>query len=349
MTLYLRRNRRTMRNFSTTLIGSLPYNDAKKALDMITDGRITCPSWPQLPSLGYSESMYVQTGEHLPGLRIDNKEKKITVDIQSYDPTEIYEAIITDNVDHFKHSEKYHKGFYELIDRDLKIYIGIKGQVTGPISEGLQVQDADGRSVIYDESYSEIVRKVVNMTARWQARELRKHNDNVMIFFDEPSLSLLGSPFASISTEDAASWMNESMDVPDCMKGIHCCGNTDWPMVLSTNIDILSFDAYSYAHTLAMFPEELNEFLERGGTLSWGLVPSSDEGIEIESSDSLVKIFESNIDLMEKKGIPRRTIAEQSMITPQCGLGGMSPDNVNKAFTLLHEISEKMKRRYGLE
>ena len=338
-----------MRNFSTTLIGSLPYADAKTAIDIITDGRIACPAWPQLPSLGYSESMYVQTGEHLPGLRVDSKEKKIIVDLDCYDPTEIYEAIITENVDHFKHSEKYHKGFYELLKRNLTKYSGIKGQVTGPISEGLQVQDTNGRSAIYDESYSEIIRKTVNMTARWQSRELLKHNSNVIMFFDEPSLSLLGSPFASISTDDAASWINESMDVPDCKKGIHCCGNTDWPMVFSMNVDILSFDAYSYAHTLAMFPKELNEFLERGGTLSWGLIPSSDEGIEIETSDSLVNIFETNIDLMEKKGISRKMIAEQSMITPQCGLGGMSPENVNKAFTLLHEVSEKMKRRYGLE
>jgi len=336
-------------DFSTVLIGSLPHKDVKAALDMILDGRISCPSWPQLPSLGYSESMYVQTGEHLPGIKIDGEGKRIVASLGDYDPTDIYTAIVTDDVDYFVHSERHHKGLFELLRRDVSEFVGIKGQVTGPISEGLQIQDAGGRSAIYDESYSEIIRKTVNMTAKWQVRELSKKNPNVIMFFDEPSLSLLGSPFASVSAEDAAAWMNEAIDVPGCKKGIHCCGNTDWPTVLSTDVDILSFDAYSYAHTLAMFPGELGDFIERGGVLSWGIVPSSDEGIVIETPKALAKIFSGHIDSMCAKGIPKDMLIRQSMITPQCGLGGMTQANADKAFTLLSEVSREMKRRFGLE
>lgn len=336
-------------DFATTLIGSLPHRDASEAMDSILEGRIDCPSWPQLPAFGYSESMYVQTGEHLPGIKVDEVNKRVTADLSDYDPTEIYTAILTDEMDYFVHSERYYRGFFEMMDRDLRSFKAVKGQVTGPISEGLQIQDTDGRAAIYDESYSEIIRKTVNMTAKWQVRELRKKNDNVIMFFDEPSLTLLGSPFASISSDDAVSWINEAIDVPGCHRAIHCCGNTDWAMVMSTDIDILSFDAYAYGHTLSMFPEELAAFLERGGTLSWGIVPSSDEGIEIEDPDGLVSIFESNIDLIANKGMDRQMIAEQSMITPQCGLGGVSEKNADRVFTLLHRVSQKMKGRYGLE
>lgn len=336
-------------NFATTLIGSLPYSNASVALNKILDGRISCPSWPQLPSMGYSESMYVQTGEHLPGIRIDDEGKKISVDLSDYDPTEAYMAILSDDIDFFGHSTEHHSGLYELMGRDVSRFKAVKGQVTGPISEGLQILDSDGRPAIYDESYSEIIRKTVNMAAKWQVRELSKINDNIIMFFDEPSLTLLGSPFASVSPENAVTWINEAMDVPGCRKAIHCCGNTDWAMVMSTDADILSFDAYTYGHTLAMFPDELNKFLEKGGALSWGIVPSSDDGIEIETSDSIVRIFESNIDLMVSKGIDRDAIARASLITPQCGLGGVSEVNTDKAFTLLHEVSEKMRARYGLE
>lgn len=336
-------------NFATTLIGSLPCSDAKTAVDKILDGRISVPFWPQLPALGYSESMYVQTGEHLPGITIDSEGKKVIANVGEYDPTDVYTAILTDDADYFIPSEKYHRGLYEFLKRDVSKFKAIKGQVTGPISEGLQVQDTEGRSAIYDESYSEIIRKTVNMTAKWQARELGKKNANVIMFFDEPSLTLLGSPFASVSSEDAVTWMNEAMDVPACKKAIHCCGNTDWPMVLSTNVDILSFDAYAYAHTIAMFPDELTQFLERGGVLSWGIIPSSDEGAEIESVESLVKIFESNIDLICKKDVNKDMLVRQSMMTPQCGLGGMTMENMDKTFSLLSGVSSEMRRRYGLE
>jgi hypothetical protein len=334
-------------NFATTLIGSLPYDDPKLALDKVLDGRVSIPSWPQLPVLGYSESMYVQTGCHLPGIDIDEAGKKITVDIDAYDPTEIYTAILSEDISYFEHPEKYHRGLYEFTSRkDLDFYPAIKGQVTGPISQGLQILDKNGRSVIYDESYSEIVRKTVNMTAKWQVKELSKHNRNVIMFFDEPSLTLLGTPFASISNDNAVEWMNESMEGLNCRKAIHCCGNTDWAMVLRTNIDILSFDAYAYAHTIAMFPDEISAFLERGGTLSWGIVPSSDELIETETAENLGRMLKKSIETLADKGVDKWKILKGTILSPQCGLGGMDAKNVDKVLDMLAGVSYEMKGYY---
>ena len=212
-------------NFATTLIGSLPFANSIDSVDITLDGRVACPSWPQLPTRGINESMYVQTGAYLPGLKIDGD--KIIVDLNDYDPTEAYTAILSDDIDHFIHPPELYEGMYEILNRDLSKYDAVKGQVTGPISEGLQILDKNSRPVIYDESYSEIVRKTVNMMAKWQARRLSMSNNNVIIFFDEPSLSILGTPFASISDDQARAWINESMDGVDAFRGIHCCGNTN--------------------------------------------------------------------------------------------------------------------------
>lgn len=334
-------------NFTTTLIGSLPYVNPIDAVEKILDGRISCPSWPQLTAKGYKESMYVQTGAHLPGLKIDGD--KPTVDLDNYDPTEAYEAILGENVDYYIYPPDLYSGFYELLDKDLSQYVAVKGQVTGPISEGLQILNQEDRPVIYDESYGEIVRKTVNMSAKWQARRLSAMNSNVIIFFDEPSLSMLGTPFASISDDDAKAWINEAMDGVDCYRGIHCCGNTNWAMLLSTDIDILSIDAYQYGENLIMFPDELTDFFARGGAVAWGIIPSGDEAIEAETVESLVAKLESLFDKMEEKGINRQTAAMQSLITPQCGLGLVQPENVEKVFDLLNGVSSEMKKRYELE
>ena len=334
-------------NFATTLIGSLPHTNSVDAIDKILDGRISCPSWPQLPARGYKEGMYVQTGAHLPGLKIDGD--KATVDLSNYDPTEAYMAILNDDVDYFVYPTDLFSGLFELLERDVKSFQAVKGQVTGPISEGLQVLDATDRPVIYDESYGEIVRKTVNMAAKWQAKRLSSMNSNVIIFFDEPSLSMLGTPFASISDEQAKDWINEALEGVDCYRGIHCCGNTNWPLLLSTNIDILSLDAYQYGNNLIMFPDELTEFYEKGGTVAWGIVPSNNDDIETETVESLVAKMEEIFDKMEEKGINRKKAAAQSMITPQCGLGLMDLPNVDKVFDLLQGVSKALKERYGLQ
>ena len=337
------------RNFATTLIGSLPYNDTKHALDKVLDGKITCPAWPQLPALGYAESMYVQTGCRLPGIEINERAGKICADTGSYDPTEIYTAILSEDLSYFAPPERYHKGLYEFMERDVSKFEAVKGQVTGAISEGLQIQDKEGRSVIYDESYSEIVRKAVNMTARWQAKELSERNKNVMLFFDEPSLTLLGTPFASISNEQAREWINESMEKVECDKAIHCCGNTDWALVFGTDIDILSFDAYSYGHTITMFADEVSAFMEKGGTLAWGLIPSTDDAVMTETAAGLADLLKKNIGELVKKGVSEDTIVKRSMITPQCGLGCMTAKNADRALDLLYEVSEAMKEHYGVK
>lgn len=332
-------------NFATTLIGSLPYRDPVEAVDKIINGSVDCPSWPQLSGRGYAESMYLQTGEQLPGLNVEGD--KVTVDLNDYDPTEAYMAILEENVDYFRPNEEHHAGLFELLKRDVSDSIAVKGQVTGPISEGLQVQDVTGRSVIYDESYSEIVRKTVNMAAKWQARELKKMNDHVIIFFDEPSLSLLGTPFASISDEDAKKWINEAMEGVDCHKAIHCCGNTNWTLILSTDIDILNFDAYAYGKSITLFPEDVKAFLERGGTLAWGIVPNS-EIVETITAEELADKLDSYISDLIAKGVPENLLVRQSMITPQCGLGGTDVEYVDIILALLADVSAEMKRRHVL-
>ena len=254
---------------------------------------------------------------------------------------------MTEDIDYFIYPQDNYAGFFELIERDLSGFQAIKGQVTGPISEGLQVLDKEDRPVIYDESYCEIVRKTINMSAKWQARRLKMCNPNVIIFFDEPSLSMLGTPFTSISDEQAKDWINDALDGVDCFKGVHCCGNTNWAMLLSTNIDIVSLDAYQYGENIVMYPDELTEFYGKGGAIAWGIIPSSDEGIVKESVDSLVSKLEAIFDKMEEKGINRQKAAKQSMITPQCGLANVSEENLPKLFDLMDGVSKAMKERYG--
>ena len=58
--------------------------------------------------------------------------------------------------------------------------------------------------------------------------------------------------------------------------GIHCCGKADWPLVINSGADIISFDAYDYSGTIALYPGEFSGFLKKGGYLAWGIVPTTE-------------------------------------------------------------------------
>lgn len=336
-------------NCAATGIGSFPHIDPDKAVNLMMSSMREVPYWPQLPALGFQENMYAQYCTRLPGVKVDVHRKKITVDLNDYDPEEFYTAVVSDDVEHFAHDKNSFHGLYAMLDqfkgRKLK---AVKGQVTGPVSTGLQVLDQNGKPAIYDEAYGEIIRRNLNMQAKWQAKKLREVSDRPIMFLDEPSLTLIGTPFASVSQRQVVEWVDEVLDGVDAIKGLHCCGNTDWPLVLSTSIDLLSFDAYNYAHTVALFPNEVTAFLERGGSIAWGLIPNMEDQIAKESVASLLQRFEGYIDMLARKGINVDLLLERSLITPQCGLGGLDEGRAERVLQLLNGTVEAVRQRYGL-
>jgi hypothetical protein len=337
-------------NCSPSCIGSLPHTDPAKAVDFVLDRLRTIPSWPQLPHMGFRENMYIQFAHYLPGVHIDEVKKRIHVDLGNYDPEDIYTKILAEDIDTFALPPEDFSGFYEFMSREMPPTVkAVKGQITGPVSLGLQMTDKDDKPVIYDEAYSEIIRKNLNLMARWQERELRKKCPETLMFVDEPYLSIIGTPFASVSAADAVKWINEVLSGLEGKKGIHCCANTDWPLVMSMDIDLLSFDAYDYGYTIALYPEEVHKFLKKGGCLAWGIVPNSEEALKKEDVFSLVRHVEKLFRSLEEKGVEPDLLLAQSIFTPQCGLSGLNEVESAKAMDLLLDISKTIKTRHSLE
>ena len=142
-------------------------------------------------------------------------------------------------------------------------------------------------------------------------------------------------------------WINEAIEGVDAITAIHCCGNTNWPLVLSTNIQLLNFDAYVYGKNITLFPEEISAFLDRGGILAWGIVPNSSL-IEGETPETLADRLCEHIDDLVRKGVDRDIIAKQSLLSPQCGLGGCDGEFVDEILKLLDGTSKEMRKRCGL-
>jgi len=336
-------------NCAPSVIGSLPHKDPVKAVDLIVDNLRHVPTWPQMPNIGFRENMYAQYAHYLPGVKIDEAHMKIRVDLRDYDPEDVYTRILSEDVDSFSLPADRFSGFHEFMSRDLPETVkAVKGQVTGPLSMGLQITDQNDRPVLYDETYAEIVRKCLNLMARWQERELRKKCQRTIIFWDEPYLSMMGTPFASVSQADLRAWMADVRTGLDGMTGVHCCANTDWPFVMSLGIDFLSFDAYDYGHTIVLYPEEVQRFLENGGSLAWGIVPNSEEKLTRETVGSLVDQMEGMFSNLESKGVDRELLMRQSIITPQCGLIGLEEGRTADVMSMLLGVSCTLASRYSL-
>lgn len=341
-------------NFLTTLIGSVPYQDTLAACRQIID-TVDIPIWPQMVRRSFRENMYTQYGVVLPAVVIDDYQQKIQFDTRG-DLTPALETFYTpyleDDIDYFQLRPEYAQGFYTLQSLLPEIEgQWVKGQVTGPISMGLTVTDQDLRSSLYNELLSDALVKNAAMNARWQVRQLKTLRPNVILFIDEPYMASFGSAFISISREQAVGMLDEviaAIHAEGGLAGVHCCANTDWSVLLGTQVDILNLDAYGYLENLALYPAELRNFLDRGGAVAWGIVPNNQE-IERATPAGLAQQLREGIDMICQKASQRgvtirpEEFETRSLVTPACGLGSTTPEIANQVLPVLAETGRLLR------
>jgi len=139
-------------------------------------------------------------------------------------------------------------------------FITLKGHVTGPITFGFSTKDEKGRAIMYNDTFSDVIVKALAMKACWQVERFKELNVQPVIFFDEPYMVSFGSAYMNISREDVNKYLNEVIETVQkagAIVGIHCCANTDWSILFETNVDIISFDAYSYLEKMSLYPEDI--------------------------------------------------------------------------------------------
>ena len=331
-----------------TIIGSMPHTDPSEACAQVSHYLKDIPAWPQLPKRSFLENMYAQFSEGFPGVVLE--EEHIYVDrSQDLDnPLEkLYAAYLDNDIDKYPISADYAAGLHSFLALDNLSPLAVKGQITGPISWGLTVTDDSRRSVIYDDMLADAAAKLLRLKASWQEKQLRQISRNTIIFVDEPYMMSFGSAFFSLSKEMVTNLLEEVFKGISGLKGVHCCGNTDWSVLLDTSADILSFDTYNYAQSLSLYPAEVKKFLDRKGTIAWGIVPNDEESLAKESVASLKDRLEEAIAPFTRNGIRFKQLIEQGLLTPSCGLAPLATNEAaGQALELLAELSKVIRTRY---
>ena len=337
--------------YHATGIGSLPHTDEQAAFRLVIENYPSIPFWPQLPNRSFLEGMVVQYSEGFPSLKWDEREQKVWIDTSrdfDREVVQFYQWLEEGNLEPFRITETFSRGLRILETLSLsknRQQIGyVKGQVVGPITFGLSLNDPDQKPIFHDPTLRDILVKHLSAKARWMEK---RFNDilpgtKTIIFFDEPSLSSFGSAFSSLNREDVILSLNECFSAVKGLKGVHCCGNTDWGVLLETNLDILSFDAFGYLETLSLYPEKVRTFLERGGILAWGIVPTREEDLLKETVESLLGRFKRGFETLQEKGVDR-ALLRRAILTPSCGTASLPVPLAEKACRLTADVSRRLR------
>ncbi len=330
-----------------TAVGTMPHTDPAAADSLTLKHLKEIPVWPQLPRRAFRENMYAQFSEGFPGMVVT--EDKVYVDrTQEIDrPLEaLYTAYLENDFNRYAISAEYAAGLHHFLNLTDIQPLAVKGQVSGPISWGLTVTDNDQRSIAYDDTLADAAAKLLRLKAAWQEKELSRISKNTIIFVDEPYMVSFGSAFFALSREKVVSLLEEVFGGISGLKGVHCCGNTDWSVLLDTSADIINFDAYNYAQSLSLYPEQVKSFLEKGKTIAWGIVPNEEETIAKETVPGLRDRLEEAMAPFTRNGIQFQQLVAQGLLTPSCGLASISEEAAARVFELLAGLSAEVRKRY---
>ncbi|MDD5107882.1 MAG: hypothetical protein PHC29_00005, partial [Candidatus Omnitrophica bacterium] len=223
----------------------------------------------------------------------------------------------------------------------------IKCQVTGPFTFCFGITDSDGKAIFHDEVLKQAMIKGLGMKALWQLDLFKRFGKKMIMFFDEPFLTGVGSAYTPIDRKDVIEVFSELTDGlkdKNCFVGVHCCGNTDWSMLTDCpGIEIINFDAFEFQERFVLYSNDLKAFLKRGGIICWGVAPT--QGYDgSQTPDILAQKIKTGLGILVKKGIDRDLLLKRLLISPACGLGTLDTRKAEEILSLLNQTSAFIRK-----
>jgi len=330
----------------TTAMAVMPHTNAERALEMALS--LDVPFWPQLPNYSYYEDMYVQAAEHFPGIILNMDQRTLRFSMDKF-AEELEEALLRfEDPTYFDVSETYSTVYHGFLALNLKDRPAIRGQLEGPISFGFNILDQDERPILFDDTVRSFMLDFMAKRLNVQLSRLKQRNANAFMFVDEPGLQFLFSAMSGYSDLKAKGDLDQFFTQVDRPRGIHLCGNPDWDFLLNLDLDVLSLDVYTNAEIFASYAAAIKRFLDRGGVIVWGIVPTGSEAFAQEEIPTLIQRLENIWKTLWSKGIDRDRLIARSMLSPAtCCL--VNPDKertVERAFAAVNRMSDAFKKKY---
>lgn len=313
-----------------TGIGSLPHHDPGEAVDFALRNLPRLPAAPSLPGRSRREGMIAQAAHGVVGITVRD-DGSLEIDDGALDP----EAPLLDagvgsdafvGLRAFLHAVTERRG-------------PIKVSMTGPVTFGVALHAAGVAP--------ELAFRVAASAVRQRALALIDHigqlvpQAQLVAFLDEPALGSAMFPEFPLGPVDAVDLTSSALAALErqAITGLHCCGTTtDWRLLMQAGPQILSLPTDGGIEHAA---GALATFLERGGWVAWGAVPTDRPiGTTVERLWRHLSLLWC--ELVTQGGCDPVLLRTQAMITPACGLVHHGVPQAEQVLWFTNRLAERL-------
>lgn len=324
--------RRFLEPGTPSAVGSLPHDDAVEAARTTLALQPELPAAPQLPRLHPSEGMLAQVVAGMDGVTVGENGWRLDVDRRRAGTGDV-DAPLDGTA--FAST----KTFLDIAAAAGHDGRPVKVQLAGPVTLGLALLDGGARNAKAWSLAATVVRGRVKALLAEVAAVLP--SSPVVVVLDEPGLTAYPKPGFPLGAEDTIDLLSSALAAAGgdhVLAGVHCCGPTDWRLVLHAGPDLLSLPVDA---TVGEDAAGLGGFLDRGGWISWGAVPT-DRPLG-DREDVHWRRLNTLWGELARNGCDPTRLRMQAVVTPACGLALHRPAQVEHVYGLVRRMAERVQ------
>lgn len=336
-------------------LGALPYETIEATTKMEAKLFEKLPYLARLPKIEDDDNLIKRTFENFPGVKINNEHDvilKISSNHYKQRISKLEKAFNNPNLEAlepFGISSPFMEKYLQLIKKFEPPYALLN--LLGPFTISQILQNAAEEQMLVDKSYRKLFIQGICVKALWMIEKIKEISPKTtaIIMFEEPLLGQLGEIKRNneeITIELVVAMLSrvfEKLHEAGAIIGIQCLEKCDWKVPINAGVDLISFDAYNNPNNLCILPEQIIEFVERGGKINWGIVPVTNE--------SIVKNL--NIDILEKRlfaamegliiaGVPEKYVYNSALVSIQGNVDNLPIIFAEKAIILANQLAKRI-------
>lgn len=313
---------------TSTGVGSLPHRSAGEAVRFALR-QYDVPAIPSLPRRSPAESMVAQAVVGINGVTA-GQYGSLAVDARSVDPCA---PVLTDlSGDAFRTLRSFlHRAASGGFEGP------VKWQFVGPVTLGVALTRAGLQDELAFAVAQRAVRSHVSAVSAAVATALPRSPQIIVI--DEPWLGALMDPGFPIAPDPAIDMLSSAMASVSGVAtvGVHCCARADIASLIAAGPDLLSIPTHP---SLADVAGYLITFLDGGGRIAWGVVPTDGPMfISVERSWRTLRLLWEEL---VERGVDPDLLRDRSLVTPHCGLGTHTPTVAERVCETVQAVGRRI-------
>lgn len=334
--------------------GTLPYETIDSVTRMQAKLFDKNPFLPFLPKIVEDDDIVKRTFSAIPGVKFNGKKIYLKIGSSEYKQSlekldKAYNKASKVTLEPYAIESPFFEKFLDLIKKFQSPNATIN--LLGPFTISQMLMNAAEEQVLADKSFRKLFIQAVAVKALWAIEKIKEVSPKTVpiIVLEEPlygQFGMIKRANEEVTPELVTSVFAkviERIKQAGALVAIHCKDKCDWKIPINAGVDIISFDAYNNPNNLCIIPENIEEFINRGGVINWAVVPVMTEAlVKSLNLDFVTNRLVGSLEGLVIAGVPRELVYKSAVVSVQGDTEHLPLIFAEKALILSSQLSKKI-------